>query len=59
MPTAKNRFHILNLHPINMYLNKKYPFLNANLLEKLPITKVLKIILMNGYIKKSNFVQLK
>ena len=34
MPTAKNRFHILNLHPKNMYLKKKYPFLHANLLEK-------------------------
>ena len=25
MPTAKNRFHILNLHPKNMYLKKKSP----------------------------------
>ena len=33
MPTAKNRFHILNLHP-KKYILKKYPFLNANLLEK-------------------------
>ena len=33
MPTAKNGFHILNLHPKNMYL-KKYPIFNANLLEK-------------------------
>ena len=23
MPTAKNRFQILNLHPKNIYLNKK------------------------------------
>ena len=34
MPTAENGFHILNLHSKkNMYLTK-YPFLNANLLEK-------------------------
>ena len=32
MPTAKNGFHILNLHPKNMYL--KIPFFNANILEK-------------------------
>ena len=33
MPTAKNGFHILNLHP-ERFIFKKYPFLNANLLEK-------------------------
>ena len=32
MPTAKNGFHILNLHPKYMYL--KIPFFNANILEK-------------------------
>ena len=32
MPTAKNGFHILNLHP-KKYIFKK-TFLNANLLEK-------------------------
>ena len=35
MPTAKNGFHILNLHP-KEYIVKKIPFFNANLLEKLP-----------------------
>ena len=34
MPTAKNGFHILNLHPKKYVLNK-YPCFNANLLEKL------------------------
>ena len=33
MPTAKNGFHILNLHP-KKYAFKKIPFINANLLEK-------------------------
>ena len=33
MPTAKNGFHIHNLHP-KKYLFKKKLFLNANLLEK-------------------------
>ena len=36
MPTAKNGFHILNLHP-KKYVLKKYPCFNANLLEKLLI----------------------
>ena len=31
IPTAKNGFQILNLHPKNIYLKK---ILNANLLEK-------------------------
>ena len=35
MPTAKNGFHILNLHPKNIYL--KITFFNANLLEKFQI----------------------
>ena len=36
MLTAKNGFHILNLHPkIYIYIYK-YLFLNANLLEKNP-----------------------
>ena len=34
MPTAKNGFHIFNLHPKKYMYLKKYPFLNANLLEK-------------------------
>ena len=33
MPTAKNGFHILNLHP-KKYILKKKLFSNANLLEK-------------------------
>ena len=33
MPTVKNGFHILNLHPKKMYL-KNTLFFNANLLEK-------------------------
>ena len=38
MPTAKDEFHILNLHP-KKYLFKKINthFYNANLLEKLRI----------------------
>ena len=36
MPTVKNGFHILNLHP-KKYALKKYPFFNANLLEKFRI----------------------
>ena len=35
MPTAKNRFQILNLHP-NKYISQKIPFFTANLLEKFP-----------------------
>ena len=35
MPTAKNEFHILNLHPKKyIYIFWKYPFFNANLLRK-------------------------
>ena len=39
IPTAKNGFHILNLHPkkhtyIYIYIKKKF---SANLLEKFPI----------------------
>ena len=35
MPTAKNGFHILNLHPKKcVFKKKKYPFFNADLLEK-------------------------
>ena len=34
MPTAKNGFHILNLHPNKYIFKKKNTFLNANLLEK-------------------------
>ena len=30
MPTAKNEFHILNLHP-KLFSLKKYPFFIANL----------------------------
>ena len=35
MSTAKNGFHILNLHP-KIYVFQKSPLLNANLLEKFP-----------------------
>ena len=34
MPTAKNGFQILNLHPKKCIFQKKYPFFDANLLEK-------------------------
>ena len=34
MPTAKNGFHILNLHPKKYVFKKKLTFFNANLLEK-------------------------
>ena len=46
MPTAKNGFHILNLHP-NRYIFKKYPFFKANLPQKVLIKKarVIKLIL--------------
>ena len=45
MPTAKNGFHILNRTP-KKYVLKKYPFLNANLLEKFPLfTSVLIMVL--------------
>ena len=33
MPTSKNGFHILNLHH-KIYIFKKVPFFNDNLLEK-------------------------
>ena len=33
LPTAKNVFQILNLHS-KKHVFKKYPFFNANLLEK-------------------------
>ena len=36
IPTAKNGFQILNLHPKKHALKKKYLFFNANLLEKNP-----------------------
>ena len=34
MPTAKNGFHILNLHPRKYIYLKKNTLFNANLLEK-------------------------
>ena len=34
MQTAKNEFHIFNLHPKKYIFKKKNTFFNANLLEK-------------------------
>ena len=50
MPTAKNGFHFPNLHPKNIYIFKKIPFFNANLLEKIPflVSAVIKLILDRG-----------
>ena len=37
MPTAKNGFHIFNLHPKKyIFKTKQYPFLNVNSLENFP-----------------------
>ena len=41
MPTAKNGFHIINLHPKKYVLKKKF---NVNLLEKfLSILRICKL----------------
>ena len=52
MPTAKNGFHILNLHPKKYVFPKNTRILNANLLEKIRIFMNLK---GTGYLKSSNF----
>ena len=49
MPTTKNGFHILNLHPKKYVL--KIPFFNANLLEKFKIF----ILIKEGIIKKISY----
>ena len=65
MPTAKNRFQILNLHPKNMYLIKKKIFLGGWQSALLfPVIQCLNLMVIpinrNYFIEysKSNFLNL-